>query len=99
MCLFPRRRRNDYEMQDDPSSQQREEQEYEDPDTLGDFRKNSVPNKEGQFQSLMSPSTASDDQEYDYITTSASQAAASSHGDDSQKFDCTDCTAYNVISR
>ena len=83
-------------MQDD---QQREEQEYEDPDTLGDFRKISVPNNEGQFQSLPSPSTASDDQEYDYITTSASQAAASSHGDDSQKFDCTDCTAYNVISR
>ena len=89
-------------MQDNPSKQQEGEQEYEDLDAFTDLKISSVPRpyEEVKFQPpLPSRPVASDSQEYEYITTSASQAAVSSHGDESKEFGYTDCAAYNVISK
>ena len=90
-------------MQDNPSKKQEVEREYEDLDAFTDLKISSVPRpyEEVKFQKPTLPSrpVASDSQEYDYITTSASQAAVSSHGDESKEFGYTDCAAYNVISK
>ena len=89
-------------MQDNPGILQEGEREYEDLDAFQDLKISSMsrPYEEVQFQPLSpNPFVASDSQEYDYITTSASQAAVSSHGDESKEFGYTDCAAYNVISK
>ena len=89
-------------MQDNPSILQEEEREYEDLDAFQDLKISSMSRsyEEVQFQPPSpNPPVASDSQEYDYITTSASQAAVSSHGDESKEFGYTDCAAYNVISK
>ena len=88
-------------MQEKPSDVQGE-QEYEDLDAFEDLKLSSVPRpyEEVQFQPpLPSRPVVSESQEYDYITTSASQADVSSHGDESKELGYTDCAAYNIINK
>ena len=81
-------------------SQSSQQGEYEELDVFAALKKCSPePYDEvrppPQPKSSTAPPTSD---EYDYVTTSATQEAVSNHGDATTEFGYTDCAAYNILS-